>query len=74
MKGSTSNTVAAENIRSLRRAKGLSQEALAEKCALHRTYIGSIERGEGNITLDTLDRVAIALGCPAAKLLAGPGR
>lgn len=68
MKAASSNEVVSGNIRWLRQAKGWSQEQLAEKCALHRTYIGAIERGEGNITLDTLDRIATALDCPAARL------
>ena len=53
----------------LRRAKGWSQEEMAARCRLHRTYIGAIERGEGNITLDTLDRLAQALAVKPNELL-----
>ena len=56
-------------VRRLRRAKGWSQEEMAARSQLHRTYIGAIERGEGNITLDTLDRLAEALGERPEKLI-----
>ena len=61
-------TVAA-NIRRFRQNINLSQEALADKCGLHRTYIGAIERGERNITINTLARGADALGVQAVDLL-----
>lgn len=61
--------IAATRIRELRILKSWSQEELAEKCDLHRTYIGSVERGERNITLRTLRRFADALGCEMAELL-----
>lgn len=48
-------------IRRLRTAAGYSQEAFADACKLHRTYIGAIERGEKNLTTDTLERIAKAL-------------
>jgi transcriptional regulator with XRE-family HTH domain len=54
------NVRLARNMRHLRQERGLSQEAAAEKCGLHRTYIGAIERGERNVTLSTLQRVAEA--------------
>lgn len=63
--------VVAENIRQRRLAVGLSQEALADNCGLHRTYIGAIERGERNITVNTLARVADSLGCSVIDLLSG---
>jgi len=53
--------LAAGRIRKLREAKGLSQEALADIAGLHRTYISSVERGEKNFTVDTLERLAEAL-------------
>ena len=49
----------------------LSQEALAELCALHPTYIGQIERGEKNATLESLYHIAQGLGVPLCELLAG---
>jgi transcriptional regulator with XRE-family HTH domain len=59
----------AKNIRQRRKLKGLSQEELADQCGLHRTYIGAIERGERNITVNTLARVAVALNCSVIDLL-----
>lgn len=50
-----------ENVRELRRLKGFSQEELAEKSDLHRTYIGMIERAEKNITLINIEKIAKAL-------------
>ena len=53
--------VFAENIKRLRREQGISQEALADKAGLHRTYVGAVERGERNITLLNANRIAEAL-------------
>lgn len=61
--------VVAANVRRLRKAKGLSQEAFADDCGLHRTYIGGIERAERNVSLDNIERMARALGLPAYELL-----
>jgi transcriptional regulator with XRE-family HTH domain len=61
-------------IRSLREARGLSQEEFASQAKLHRTYVGGIERGERNPTLSTITRLARALGVPAWKLLRSMGR
>ena len=60
----------ATNLRRMRLAIGLSQEAFADRCGLHRTYIGAIERGEKNVSVDNMERVARALNCPIADLLA----
>jgi transcriptional regulator with XRE-family HTH domain len=46
------------NLQSLRKARGLSQEAFAEMLGVHRTYLGGIERGERNLTLKSLERIA----------------
>jgi transcriptional regulator with XRE-family HTH domain len=62
-------TILAENIRDYRRSKNLSQEQLADKCGLHRTYVGSVERGERNVTLSTLEVLAKALGVSVPELL-----
>lgn len=56
-------------IRQLRRARGISQEAFAASCGLHRTYIGGIERGERNVSFANLLRIADALGVRPAELL-----
>lgn len=52
-----------------RREKGFSQEELAELCGLHRTYIGSVERHERNVTLSTLEVLASTLGVTVPELL-----
>ncbi len=49
-------------VRALRTEAGLSQEELAARCDLHRTYIGFIERGEKTITIETAHKVARAFG------------
>ena len=59
----------AENIKAFRSQKGLSQEALAELCGLHRTYIGSVERQERNVTLSTLEVLSAALEVSVPELL-----
>ncbi len=59
----------AENVRNFRKQHGYSQEALADYCELHRTYIGSIERGERNVSLSTLEVLARALGVSVPELL-----
>ena len=61
--------VLAENIKSLRKERGYSQEGLAELCGLHRTYIGSVERQERNVTLGTLEVLSSALGVSVPNLL-----
>ena len=56
-------------IRSLRIAQGLSQEALAERSGLDRSYMGGIERGEHNVALINLGRIAEALGVKISNLM-----
>lgn len=56
-------------LRKVRKNLGLSQEELADRCGLHRTYIGGIERGERNPTLTILKRISDALDIPLYKLL-----
>ncbi|BAU27226.1 DNA-binding XRE family transcriptional regulator [Aneurinibacillus soli] len=55
-------------IRELRKAKGWTQEQLAEAASLHYSYIGGVERGGRNISLETLDKIATALQVPALEL------
>jgi transcriptional regulator with XRE-family HTH domain len=69
MKRHDSAAILAENIRRLRLERKWSQEDCAEKCRLHRTYIGAIERGERNITLASLDRIAAAFKVSPTALL-----
>ena len=57
-----------ERVRSLRTAKGLSQEAFAALCDLDRTYIGGIERGERNLSLRNIEVIANALEISISKL------
>jgi transcriptional regulator with XRE-family HTH domain len=59
----------AAHLRRARLAKELSQEDLAELAGLHRTYVGSVERAERNVSIDNMERLAKALGCPMSQLL-----
>ena len=60
----------AQHLRLQRLELGLSQERLAYQAGLHRTYIGSIERAERNISIDSMERLAEALGLDVSDLLA----
>lgn len=62
-------TTLADNIKAFRSTQGLSQERLAELCGLHRTYIGSVERQERNVTLSTLEVISAALETSVPELL-----
>ncbi|MDR0197423.1 MAG: helix-turn-helix transcriptional regulator [Oscillospiraceae bacterium] len=57
------------NLRRYRKELGLSQEAFAGKCGMHRTYIGAIECFRRSIALENIQRIADALGIEAYKLL-----
>lgn len=59
----------ASNMRALRVAKGLSQEKLGEASGLHRTYISAIEQAHVNVSISTMDRIAVALDTQLPDLL-----
>lgn len=61
------------NLRKFRLDRGLSQEALAFDCGLHRTYISGVERGVRNPTVLVLERIAMALKVPSSRLLEEDG-
>lgn len=60
-----------DTVREFRKQKNLSQEELADKAGLHRTYIGMIERAEKNITLLNIEKLAIALNVNIKQLFNG---
>ena len=61
--------ILSSNLRRLRSDKNWSQEKLADEAGLHRTYIGSVERCERNVSIDNIARLAEALGVSASSLL-----
>lgn len=62
----------AANIVALRHERGWSQEALAFECGLHRTFVAHVERLSRNISLDNIERLALALGVEPYELLRPP--
>lgn len=56
-------------IRELRKNEGYSQESFADECGLDRTYMGGIERGERNVALRNIEKIAEALGISIAELM-----
>ena len=58
-----------ERLRKLREDSGLSQEDLANAAELHRTHISLIERGQRSIRLETIEKLAVALGVQPSKLM-----
>ena len=61
--------VVGENLRHYRQGRGLSQEAFADILKVHRTYLGSVERGERNLTLQTVEHLAQAIDVGPLYLL-----
>lgn len=64
-----SRKIFARNLKETRVKQGLSQEELADIAGLHRTYVGSVERGERNISIDNMERLASALNITIQDLL-----
>ena len=62
-------SILARNLRSLRAERQMSQEALANKASIDRTYVSSLERERYAVSIDTLEKLAAALDVPAAELL-----
>ncbi|QDT86381.1 helix-turn-helix domain-containing protein [Gimesia chilikensis] len=60
-----------ERVRELRKEQGYSQENFAYACELDRTYVGGIERGERNVALRNIERIADTLGISVAELMDG---
>jgi transcriptional regulator with XRE-family HTH domain len=58
-------------IRELRTEQGYSQESFADKCGVHRTFAGTIERGESNLSFQNICRVALSLGVSLSTLFLG---
>jgi len=56
-------------VRAFRGARGMSQEALADAAGLHRTHISLIERGKRSVRLETVERLAVALGVQPGRLM-----
>lgn len=64
-------SILGNRIRQRRKALGWTQEDLADKAAIDRSYIGGVERGERNITFTMLCQICLALGCDVAALTQG---
>ena len=63
--------VLGQRIRELRTEQGYSQEGFADKCGVHRTFMGTVERGESNLSFQNIVRVANTLGVPLSTLFLG---
>jgi transcriptional regulator with XRE-family HTH domain len=66
---SSARRIFAENLRKARLAKKLSQEDLAELSGLHRTYVGSVERAERNVSIENMERLSVAVSVSLPDLL-----
>jgi len=67
-KTESARDILSRNIRTLRATRGWSQEALALEAGLHRTFVAHVERGARNISLNNIERIALALGVPVSRL------
>jgi transcriptional regulator with XRE-family HTH domain len=63
------NNIFGRNVARIRKAQGISQEELADRCGIHRTYVGSIERGEKSPTLNTIAKIAKGLNVGVCELI-----
>ena len=61
-----------QRVRQFRKAQGLSQEAFAAKSGIDRSYMGAVERGENNLALINICKIAVALEVPLSKLMDFP--
>jgi transcriptional regulator with XRE-family HTH domain len=61
--------IVGRNLRAYRKARGLSQEAFADVLGVHRTYMGGVERGERNLTLKSVERIAASIEVKPLALL-----
>lgn len=68
MEGELQRTVG-RNLRTYRETKGLSQEAFADVLGVHRTYMGGVERGERNLTLKSVEKIAARIKVEPLSLL-----
>jgi transcriptional regulator with XRE-family HTH domain len=66
---SKARTLFAKRLKEIRQSRGFSQELLADRAGLHRTYVGSVERAERNVSIDNMERIAEALEVDIADLL-----
>lgn len=73
-RSSAARNTLARNLRWLRAERGISQEELADLAGLHRTYVGSIERCERNVSIDNIAKLAAAFGISPSKLLEDEAR
>lgn len=69
MRGTDFTRRFAERLRDIRTAKGMSQEQLADEAGIHRTHVSLIERNRRSVRLETLERLAKALGVPPSQLI-----
>jgi transcriptional regulator with XRE-family HTH domain len=72
MEGELQKTLG-RNLRRLRESQGMSQEDFADKLGYHRTYLGGIERGERNLTLRSVERIASLTGMDPIRLITDEG-
>ena len=68
----TGREIIATNLRRLRQLQELSQDQLAHLAGIHRTYVGAVERCEKNISIDSMEKLAAALGCSLPDLVREP--